>query len=449
MISEHVPNLMSGQLARLIPVVVDSKKEERATSTLLASFMVVPAFALRVFSQAGANLGVRSQIKCYTEVTFKTSDKDKVSRPDGLVVITNGKKVWTALIESKIGSAELSSEQIEEYLMLARVHKIDALITISNQFAITPTHHPIKISKSKTRSVELYHFSWLALKSQAILLMSERGIDDSEQGYILSELVRYLEHDSSGLTSFSRMPSIWKDLCLAVQNRTKLTRNSEVVLEGVAGWNQLIRQISLDLSIALGRPVDISLSRERGKDSNANLVEDCSMLADQSSLKAEFFIPNAAAKIKLTADLMRKVVSVSMKLPAPKDTKRATASINWLTRQFKGKNVEGLSVVAHWPGRTPTTMNSLEKILENPAVLIPAGSSALPNQFEVITTMDLGARFKGAKTFAEDVLETLPRYYQNAGQYLKGWVARPPKMLEKTVEEIDMPEAEQMRSNPY
>jgi hypothetical protein len=173
------------------------------------------------------------------------------------------------------------------------------------------------------------------------------------------------------------------------------------------------------------------------------------MLADQSSLKAEFFIPNAAAKIKLTADLMRKVVSVSMKLPAPKDTKRATASINWLTRQFKGKNVEGLSVVAHWPGRTPTTMNSLEKILENPAVLIPAGSSALPNQFEVITTMDLGARFKGAKTFAEDVLETLPRYYQNAGQYLKGWVARPPKMLEKTVEEIDMPEAEQMRSNLY
>jgi hypothetical protein len=136
MISEHVPNLMSGQLARLIPVVVDSKKEERATSTLLASFMVVPAFALRVFSQAGANLGVRSQIKCYTEVTFKTSDKDKVSRPDGLVVITNGKKVWTALIESKIGSAELSADQIEEYLMLARVHKIDALITISNQFAI-------------------------------------------------------------------------------------------------------------------------------------------------------------------------------------------------------------------------------------------------------------------------------------------------------------------------
>ena len=56
------------------PNVADSKKEERATSTLLASFTVVPAFALEVFSQAGAFLGKRSKIKCFTEVTFKGAD---------------------------------------------------------------------------------------------------------------------------------------------------------------------------------------------------------------------------------------------------------------------------------------------------------------------------------------------------------------------------------------
>lgn len=38
MISEHFPLMVTGQSARLIPVVADSKKEERATSTLLASF---------------------------------------------------------------------------------------------------------------------------------------------------------------------------------------------------------------------------------------------------------------------------------------------------------------------------------------------------------------------------------------------------------------------------
>lgn len=69
--------LASGQLAKLIPTVSDSKKEERATSSLLASFMVVPTFAKEVLSEAGAPTGKRLKIKCYTEVTFKSFDKIK------------------------------------------------------------------------------------------------------------------------------------------------------------------------------------------------------------------------------------------------------------------------------------------------------------------------------------------------------------------------------------
>ena len=104
MSSEIGSQLASGQIARLIPTVADSKKEERATSSLLATFMVVPSFAESVFSDAGASIGKRSRIKCYTEVNFKPLDKDKAKtpRPDGLVVISNGAKVWTALILSLI-----------------------------------------------------------------------------------------------------------------------------------------------------------------------------------------------------------------------------------------------------------------------------------------------------------------------------------------------------------
>jgi hypothetical protein len=435
MISEHFPLMVTGQSARLIPVVADSKKEERATSTLLASFTVVPAFALEVFSQAGASLGKRSKIKCFTEVTFKGADKEKVPRPDGLVVITNGSKIWSALIESKIGNAELSVDQVEEYLTLARTHKIDAVITISNQFAITPTHHPIKVSKAKTRSVELYHFSWLAIKSKAVLLTSEKGVDDPEQAYILNELVRYLDHESSGVSNFNRMPSIWKDLCLAVQNGSKLNRNSELVVDSVAAWHQLLRQLSLDLSMAVGSPVEICLSRSRDKDADANLVQDCTALASESCLTAEFSIPNAATRIGVSADITRKVVTVSMKLAAPKDTKRATASVNWLTRQFKGRHVDRLSVIAHWPGRTPTTMAPMAALFESPALLVPEGSSAMPSYLEVVSISDIGARFKGAKTFVEDVREAFPSFYHDAGQHIKAWLPKPPKMTEKDMVE--------------
>lgn len=92
----------------------------------------------------GAPVGKRIKIVCYTEVTFKNNEKMKRPRPDGLVIITSGSKQWTALIESKIGNAELTKEQVEEYLDLAKTHGINALITISNQFATTPTHHPVK-----------------------------------------------------------------------------------------------------------------------------------------------------------------------------------------------------------------------------------------------------------------------------------------------------------------
>jgi hypothetical protein len=72
-----------------------------------------------------------------------------------LIVVTTGKKQWTAIIEAKIGKAELQTEQVELYLDLAKEHRIDAVITLSNQFAATPTHHPVMVKKNKLRSGSL------------------------------------------------------------------------------------------------------------------------------------------------------------------------------------------------------------------------------------------------------------------------------------------------------
>ena len=439
MSSEIVSLLASRQLARLIPTVADSKKEERATSSLLASFMVVPGFAMSVLSDAGASIGKRSRITCYTEVVFKSPEKGKGPRPDGLIVINNGSKVWTALVESKIGNSGLTNEQVEEYLSLAKQHEINAVITISNQFATTPAHHPLTIAKSKTRSVELYHFSWLSLKSKAVLLTSTKSIEDPEQAYILSELVRYLDHDSSGIMALNRMPALWKELCSAVQNGVTLNKNSDYLTDSVSGWHQLLRHLSLNLSVAIGQPVSINLTRQREKDAEFNFLEDCSDLVKESCLKAEFNIPNAASRLVLSADVLRKVINVSMKLEAPKDKSRASASINWLTRQLKGTSHENLSIRAFWPKRIPETMASLDAALENPAVLIPPNVSELPKYFEVVRVVDLGARFKGAKTFVEDISIHFPKFYNDAGQHLTKWVARAPKIKEKEPEEPSIP----------
>jgi len=431
--------LSSGQLARLIPTVSDSKKEERATSILLASFMVVPNFAKEVLSEIGAPSGKRIKVECYTEVTFRSSEKESKIRPDGLIVIRSGSKKWMALVESKVGGSDLTAEQIEDYLEVAKVNQIDALITISNQFATSPNHHPVKISKIKTKSVSLFHFSWLSIVSKAILITDSNSLNDPEQAYILSELVRYMNHESSGVTSLTRMHGDWKTVCEQVQQGAVLDRKSETVKNAVTSWQQLTKHLALNLSMAIGEPVSISLSRLRSQDADVNFQEDCLALEKENGLVSFFDIPNAASKIEFSADFLRRTINISMKLDAPKDKSRATASINWITRQLKHSDMPHVAVRAYWPKRTPMTTAPLLDAINSPEVLISSGVKDMPSQLELVSVIDVMGRFKGAKTFVEESSKHFPAFYQDIGQHLAKWVAKAPKVKEIPESENNVP----------
>jgi hypothetical protein len=75
--------LTSGQLARLIPSISDSKKEEKATSIALESFMAVPELAASVLGGIGVSVSKRTKIECYTEVVFKHAAKDEPDNAAG------------------------------------------------------------------------------------------------------------------------------------------------------------------------------------------------------------------------------------------------------------------------------------------------------------------------------------------------------------------------------
>ena len=53
--------------------------------------------------------------------------------PDGLVVVSNGGKEWVALVETKVARSDLTTDQVEGYLDIAREQGFDSVITISNQ----------------------------------------------------------------------------------------------------------------------------------------------------------------------------------------------------------------------------------------------------------------------------------------------------------------------------
>lgn len=59
----------------------------------------------------------------------------------------------------------IGEEQVSRYLQQAKTHRFDAVITITNQFAALPTHHPVKLPKNATKFVALLHWSWAFIRA--------------------------------------------------------------------------------------------------------------------------------------------------------------------------------------------------------------------------------------------------------------------------------------------
>ena len=149
----------TGEPARLIPVVADTNKEQRTASIILAAMRGVYEFRQAMLRSLGIRVGKRATLHAWTEVTLANEEKKKGKassndRPDGLLVLDTGKKKWMALIEAKVGNSEVGEQQLENYIKQAKQNKIDAVITITNQFVALPSHHPLSLAQECYRLPE-------------------------------------------------------------------------------------------------------------------------------------------------------------------------------------------------------------------------------------------------------------------------------------------------------
>lgn len=426
--SELPQFVRQGEKARLIPIVADTSKEQRATSSTLSVLASVDEFGHRMLKSVGAPVSKTSKISCFTEIVFDKASSTTNYRPDGLIVVHGRKRPWVALVEAKIGRSTQNKEQVEAYLDVARRIGADAVITISNQYATRPDHHPISVNKSKIRSVGLYHWSWSALLAEALLCEAESDVADPDQAFILRELVRFLDHEGSGVTSFERMPSSWKDICAIVQQGGLVSRNSSGVSDIAASWHELTRCMALSLSIAIGRLVSVHLQRRHSIDADRRLQDDIAAFVQTSRLSANFDVPDAAAKIVFSADFARRTLISEMYLESPKDRSQARALCTWIFKQVEDCPNDELTIVAKWPGRIADTMATLGQMREDRATILGDIVGQMPRAFEIREIVDLGGRFRGSKTFVEEAKKALPAFYQHVGQNLQAWVPKPPKI---------------------
>lgn len=427
MANEKPDFLVQGERARLFPVLSDSSKEGRATSIFLSCLANVDEFADTLLSSVGRPIGRTSRIRTYTEVCFEKEGSEMRGRPDGLIEVKVGKTSWFALIEAKIGSAKLSPDQIETYLKIAKANKIDAVITISNQFAPSPSDHPVEISRRSRYSAGLFHWSWMHVLTEADLLLTSNSVKDVDQRVILNEFRRFLSHDSTGVTGFDKMPKAWPNLVKGLATGEQIGPRSNDLKEVITAWHQEVRDLGLMLSRQIGVSVSTRIPHALAKNPDQRLKQDIDDFLKDHSLKASLAVPEAASHLEITVDAKAKSISASMKLAAPTDRAGASARINWLLRQIKTSNTQDIFVRVHWPRRGFEQFD-LNALRFDASIASKTHRDIVPNYLEVALIRDTGSRFAQLGGFIDDVESLVADFHTRIGGDLRSWTPPTPRV---------------------
>ena len=444
--------------ARLFPVLADTSKERRTVSIFLACLAHAPEFGkILLRSLPGVKAPKSYEIETYTEVSFKPDTRSSSSesmRPDGLVILKKARNpVWTALVEAKVGTAKeskLQQDQLENYMGIAKENKIDALITISNDFVAAPHQHPVYQHSKRVRNpkVEVFHWSWTSIRTHAELFANSPDQPNeapSWQRLLIAELARFLIHPSSGVKRFEQMPSNpWQGLLDALKRKKagdKLDENSSEVIDVVASWHQETRDLALQLSRLVEDQVGITLSRDARMDPQKRVDIDAKKLAMNDILEAEFEIRNAAAPLSVVADLRGKNISVSMKLEA-RDDKTLQGQVGWLRKQLltgKTYDMSDLHVTAHWSKNRFRTIDGALTSPTNPVSRSQDKDKGVPKHLEV--RLIRSPKNFGPKKFITALEQAVPDFYEMVGQELKKWHPGPRKIPNTSAKETSLKSA--------
>lgn len=427
--------LVQGERARLFPVLAETSKEGRTLSIVLACMETVEDFGKALLSDLGLKVGMRARLEAYTEVVLRKGG-DAKARPDGLLVLRSGSTRWTALVEAKVGNANLTAEQLDSYMELAKLNGIDGLLTISNQFAPLPNHHPVTMTNAALKKASLRHWSWMYVLTQATLHLENGEVGGREQRVILNEMVRFLSHPSAGVKGFDQMPAAWTTVASAVQAGGTLSAKADEVQEVVGAWYQETRDLSLILSRQLGEEVSVKVPRAHVLDPGLRIREDAERFAQECRLRSVFSIPNTAAAIEVIADFNRRSVYASMRVAAPGDRKSTKARLTWLLRQLGKSRPDNVHIRMYWPGRGACTQHPLSLLRERPEEAEQNGK--VVSSFEVLFARDLAGRFAQRRNFVVDLEQAIPDFYEQVGQHLKAWQPQAPKIKEDRADPADV-----------
>lgn len=429
------------QRARLIPVVgtgAGNEREQRATSALLAVMSIVRPFSNAILGPLGASKAAAARVDTYIEPPFKTGLKTDV-RPDGLIQVTYGSHTpFTALVEVKTGTNNLIVDQLNAYIDIARAEKFDHVITISNEIAPSEGIHPTAgLKVQKNSRVKVTHFSWTRIAALAVRVKERIGIDDKEQEWVLDELLRYLEHTSSGALEFDDMGQHWVAVREGVRNGS-IKRTDVGVADVARRWDQLLTYSAMKLEVQLNEIVEEVIPRAQRDDAASRQKAFVKELSETGAFSGSLRVPGAIATLDVVADLRTRQVSISSSFRAPAD-KKAKGSLGWLLRQLD--DAPGRLLVEAFPkGAAHGSVAEIAKLREDAMDLL----SEMPGdiaKFKIQLITDLGVNRRNGKSggFVESVLGAVSKYYGSVLQHLVPYQEKAPQVAKPLVASEDPP----------
>ncbi|QBI18590.1 stress response protein [Egibacter rhizosphaerae] len=411
------------QAARLIPTAGIGgarEQEQRATSTLLAVMSGVPGFGRELLAGLGAP---RGKVEAYTEVPF-TDEQGKTVRPDGVIVATRGKRRWSVLVEVKTRNNTASAEQVTSYLDVARREGFDGVLVIDNHILGGPDDVPVEVPKKKLRSVSLWQLSWWRILTEAIIQHDHRGIEDTEQQWILRELIAYLLHENSGAGEFDDMGPSWTKVRDGAR-RDALNAKQPEVADIARRWEQFVHYVALGMTQDLGRDVVPERSK---KPLDERLADTRSELAEHGTLSMSLKVPDAVGLVALTADMRARMVTSSVGIKAPREGK-PTTQVNWILRQLRDAP-DDLRIETKFVRTSKSTTVLLGDVRDKPKhVLLADDPKREPREFALSLARPMGTKkTTGPGAFITDTRQQAIDFYRDLVQHLSDWQPSAPRM---------------------
>jgi hypothetical protein len=373
--------------------------ERRLLSVFMSLLDMVPQIRSEFLSKCGYGAGRTCTLQSYMEVGFSSAKYSDV-RPDGLLCCKRGSSTWSAFIEAKSEKSPIRPEQIQDYVNLAASLDVDAIITISNEFALSPIELPYHLPVSKRKKRDVYHFAWADIRTFLALQLNSDSMSELEI-QLVQACLDFMWNPVSGVATYDAMPPKWPDFVQAASVTLGFGAKTQGITEIIHGWQQERRDLNSKLIQETGLHVGLSHDAGTKATPEDRLSFDRRAMADNYELSAGYGFSTSKARLRVLAELKSCRTSVMLEIPPPPD-KKAKATVSWFVASLADLEIGDASVSFDWKGRNQERTMTVAQLLANPEAAYE-GQKDAPKAIRVVTSVHDVRRFKSRKKFIEDV----------------------------------------------